>query len=137
MHVTPRRLIAQAVVTAIGIIGAVIATHADAQTTPLPAFHVRFLGLAQRRDLSDSARLHHLFALDWSYNNVEFPELATYTGYSGQDDRWTDMSVAALQRRQRELSDRLLVLHTVRRDRLNPADQLSFDIFQRGVNESI
>lgn len=102
-----------------------------------PDFHTRFVALANTRPLSDSARLHRLFALDWEYTNVEFPEAATYTGYPGQDDRWTDLSLPALKRRRAELRDRVLVLRAINRARLRPADQLSFDIFKRGVDEAI
>jgi hypothetical protein len=62
------------------------AQERDARST----FHERFLELATRPAMSDSARLHALFALDWEYTNVESPDTATFTGEPGQDDRWTD-----------------------------------------------
>jgi len=100
-------------------------------------FHQRFLQLAARPSLGDSARLAALFALDWEYTNVESPETATFVGYPGQDERWTDNSPAAIARRQRELPDRLLVLRAIDRRRLDASDQLSFDIFKRSTEESI
>ena len=102
-----------------------------------PEFHQRFLQLASRPSLGDSARLAALFALDWEYTNVESPETATFVGYPGQEERWTDNSPAAIARRQRELPDRLLVLRAIDRRRLNASDQLSFDIFKRSTEESI
>ncbi|MDB4882424.1 MAG: hypothetical protein JWL95_1190 [Gemmatimonadetes bacterium] len=102
-----------------------------------PSFHSRFLELAALRGVSDSARLHRLFALDWEYTNVESPETASFVGFPGQDDRWTDYSLAAIERRRRELPDRRLVLRAIDRRRLGPSDQLSYDIFVRGVDESI
>lgn len=101
------------------------------------SFHQRFVALSTARGLSDSARLHRLFDLAWEYDNIESPEFATYSGYPGQNGRWTDRSVAALTRRQRELPDRLLVLRAVNRARLGPADQLSYDIFKRDVDVAI
>ena len=53
--------------------------------------------------MSDSARLQALFALDWEYTMVDAPELATVVGAPGQDDRWTDYSLAAIRRRRDEL----------------------------------
>ena len=105
--------------------------------TKAPDFHQRFLGLASRPSPSDSARLAALFDLDWEYTNVESPETATFVGYPGQDDRWSDNSPAAIARRRRELADRLLVLAAIDRRRLNPSDRLSFDIFKRSIEESI
>ena len=120
-----------------GALNALATTTATAQPRPPGDFHRRFVALATQRGLADSARLHRLFALDWEYTNVEYPEFATYSGYKGQNDRWTDLSVASIARRQRELADRRLVLRAINRARLRPADQLSYDIFRRGVEESI
>jgi uncharacterized protein (DUF885 family) len=108
-----------------------------AQAPSSGGFHQRFVALAAMRGLSDSTRLHRLFALAWEYDNTESPELATYTGYPGQNGRWTDLSVAALTRRRRELHDRSLVLRAVNRARLDPADQLSYDIFTRDVEIAV
>jgi hypothetical protein len=60
----------------------------------------RFRALAQRQGLSDAARLHRLFALDWEFTMRENPEWATDVGYPGQNDRWSDRSVAAINRRR-------------------------------------
>lgn len=117
---------------------AVVAGEAEGQArTPPTDFHQRFLRLASRPSLGDSARLAALFELDWEYTNVESPETATFVGYPGQDERWTDNSATALARRRRELPDRLLVLAAIDRRRLNASDRLSFDVFKRSVEENI
>ena len=105
--------------------------------TKIPDFHQRFVQLTSRPSVGDSARLAALFALDWEYTNVESPETATFVGYPGQDERWSDNSPAAIARRRRELADRLLVLAAIDRQRLNTSDRLSFDIFKRSIDESI
>lgn len=97
----------------------------------------RFAALATAPALSDSARLHRLFDLDWEYTNIVYPENATYSGYPGQNDRWTDLSVTAIQRRRADFASELKVLAAIDRTRLTPADQLSYDIFKRGVVEFI
>ena len=38
---------------------------------------------------------------------TEFPEFATYVGYPGQNARWTDNSLQAIERRKRELQHHL------------------------------
>jgi len=100
-------------------------------------FSRRFAALATATGLSDSARLHQLFDLDWEYNNTVYPEFATYTGYPGQNDRWTDLSVAAINRRRGNVKSELTVVHAIDRLQLNAADQLSYDIFKRRVDEAI
>jgi uncharacterized protein (DUF885 family) len=100
-------------------------------------FSPRFASLATAPGLSDSARLHRLFDLDWEYNNVVYPEFATSTGYSGQNDRWTDLSVAAINRRQADVKSELKVVRAINRAHLNAPDQLSYDIFKRGIDEAI
>jgi len=100
-------------------------------------FSQRFAALATATALSDSAKLHRLFDLDWEYNNVVYPEAATYVGYPGQNDRWTDLSVAAINRRRADVNSELKVVGAVNRARLNAPDQLSYDIFKRGIEESI
>ncbi len=131
---TARRLV-------VAIVGAALlvrAADARAQSEAhRPDFHARFVELASRKAMSDSARLHALFALDWDYTNIDAPEMATVVGYPGQDDRWTDYSLTAIRRRREELADRLLVLRTIDRARLGDADQLSFDVFARNARENV
>ena len=131
---TTRRL----AITLVGIALLLRGADAGAQSeSARPDFHARFVELASRSAMSDSARLHALFALDWEYTNVDSPEIATVVGYPGQDDRWTDYSLAAIRRRRDELSDRLLVLRAIDRARLGAADQLSFDVFARNARENV
>ena len=108
-----------------------------AQRDARQGFSPRFASLATTPGLSDSARLHRLFDLDWEYNNVVYPEFATSTGYPGQNDRWTDLSVAAINRRQADVKSELKVVRAINRVRLNTPDQLSYDIFKRGIDEAI
>src|SRR6266487_559337 len=58
--------------------------------------------LAARKG-KDAERLHALFKLDWEHTMRENPEFATEVGYPGQNDRWTDSSLDAIERRKREL----------------------------------
>jgi uncharacterized protein (DUF885 family) len=100
-------------------------------------YRQRFIALAGAQGLIDSARLHRLFDLDWEYSNVVSPEFATYTGYPGQNDRWTDLSISAINARAETGRSELTVLGAIDRARLNAADQLSYDIFKRGADEFV
>jgi uncharacterized protein (DUF885 family) len=102
------------------------------------SFRQRYAELtANRRRLSDSARMHELFRVNWEYRMSEFPEFATYVGSPGPHDRWTDNSLAAIERRRRELEEPLAVVKTIRRDRLAPPDRLNYDLFRRGLEQQI
>jgi uncharacterized protein (DUF885 family) len=108
-----------------------------AQRAAQQDYSQRFTSLATAGGLTDSARLHRLFDLDWEYTNVVYPEAATYVGYPGQNDRWTDLSVAAINRRRAAVNSELKVVGAIDRARLNAPDQLNYDIFKRGIEESI
>src|SRR5256886_917779 len=102
------------------------------------SFHDRYAQLVTNpRRLSDSTRLGELFRVNWEYVMTEFPEFATYVGYPGQNARWTDNSLQAIERRKRELEEPLSVVKSIRRDRLSPPDRLNYDLFRRGLEEQI
>src|SRR5215210_1764385 len=109
----------------------------EAQRPAPPNYSQRLAALAADKSLSDSARLQRLFALDWEFTNVEYPSTATYTGYPVQNDRWVDLSVAAIKRRLADLTSERQVVRAIDRTRLNASDQLSYDIFKRGLEETI
>jgi uncharacterized protein (DUF885 family) len=87
--------------------------------------------------LAERERLRALFDATWRYQMEEFPEMATFTGHPGQDHRWTDLSLLAVERRRREIEIPARVLSTIDRSRLAPEDQLDHDVFQREVQEAV
>jgi uncharacterized protein (DUF885 family) len=93
--------------------------------------------IASRGTEPETERLHRLFDLQWRYTMEESPEFATYVGWPGQNHRWTDMSLEAIERRNREMEVPARVLETLDRSRLSSADQLHYDLFRRQVEESL
>jgi len=85
----------------------------------------------------DAQRLHQLFKLDWDNSMRETPEFATEVGYPGQNNRWSDLSVDAIERRKRELHAPLKVIHSIARAKLTAADQLNYDLFKRNIEQAI
>src|SRR5256714_830815 len=75
-------------------------TSAIAQTAAIAEYQKRFTALATASGLTDSACFHQLLDLDWNFATLAYPEYATYTGYRGQNDRWTDLSVASINARR-------------------------------------
>jgi uncharacterized protein (DUF885 family) len=92
-------------------------------------YPARYQALRENKsDFAEADRLHRLFDLRWEQVMVENPEFATEVGYPGQNNRWTDQSFDAIQKRKEEPAEVLRVLETIKRAALNPADQLSFDL---------
>ncbi len=85
----------------------------------------------------DVQRLHQLFRLDWENTMRENPEFATEVGYPGQNSRWSDISVDAIERRKRELHAPLKVIRSIERAKLIAADKLNYDLFKRNIEQAI
>lgn len=100
-------------------------------------FQKRFADLAADQSLSAEKKLHRLFDLDWELGLHNYPEFATYLGVPGSDDRWTDSSWEAIQKRKAELQWPLAVIKSIDRAKLTPPDQLNYDLFLRGINEGL
>src|ERR1051326_2487096 len=86
---------------------------------------------------NDSERLHDLFKLDWEHTMIESPEFATEVGYPGQNNRWTDHSLEAIEQRKRELDAPMKVLQSIERSKLSAADQLNYDLFKKNREDAI
>lgn len=93
--------------------------------------------IANKARLSDSARLQELFKVRWEYEMTEFPEFATDVGYPGQNRRWTDNSLAATERRKKELEWPLKAVRGIDRAKLGAANQLNYDLFRRDIEHEI
>ena len=76
-----------------------------------------------------AAALHRLFDAEWERGLRESPENAAYQGDHRFDDRWADMSLAAIARRHAAEREALAALRRIDRAALSPADQLNYDTF--------
>jgi uncharacterized protein (DUF885 family) len=133
-------------IAALALAAAEPATSAVAQLTAQTparnndetAFARRYADVVESRGReSDSTRLSRLFATDWDWTNTEFPEAATYVGYPGQNARWTDNSLGAIERRNRHLQQPLAAIRSIDRARLSAAAQLDYDLFRKNVEDAI
>lgn len=86
---------------------------------------------------SEHDRLWKLFDEYWANKMHEYPEWATSVGFPGQNGRWTDMSLAAIERRKKELNAPIEALKSFDRAKLSKEDQLNFDLFNYGLNMSL
>jgi uncharacterized protein (DUF885 family) len=86
---------------------------------------------------SASRRLADFLAADWKYWVGEYPENATIFGYPGENDRWTDYSPAAIERRNAHLRQSLAQLEAIPRGQLSAADQLNYDLYREELQITI
>src|SRR5258708_4634733 len=97
-------------------------------------FEAECAKLAGRKG-NESERLHALFTLEWEKRMQDSPEFATEVGYPGQNDRWTDASLAAIEQRKGELAAPLQVIQSIDRSKLSGPDQLSYDLFRKNFED--
>jgi uncharacterized protein (DUF885 family) len=114
-------LIGAAVVTAPA---APAATAATAATRPVQA-------------ANPAARLRALFDREWQWRLREYPEFATAVGDHDFDDRLTDVSLAAQERRSQETLGFLAELQGVDRASLGDDDQVDYDLFETQLRERV
>ncbi len=84
-----------------------------------------------------AVRLKNYLDAQWKYQMTEFPEYATYAGYPGQNDRWTDFSVAAIERRKTETVCQLQILKQIPATGLVGEDRLTYDLAVRDLKMHI
>jgi uncharacterized protein (DUF885 family) len=75
--------------------------------------------------------LHALFDSAWERDLAESPLAATSFGDPRYNDRWPDLSPAALERSHQLDAQVLADLAKIPRDSLPPAEQLNYDLFER------
>jgi uncharacterized protein (DUF885 family) len=92
---------------------------------------------AQRRAVSPAAALHRLFEEEWEWTMREAPTFASSLGDRRYNDRWTDLSLPAIERRQKHREETLVRLLKVQRSRLAPADRLNYDLFRKDLEDDI
>ena len=80
---------------------------------------------------SDGAALHDLFAKEWDYEMEQNPTFASDLGDRRWNDRWPDLSLDAIRKRNEHNTDALARLHQINRSRLSAQDQLNYDLFEK------
>lgn len=91
---------------------------------------------ANKEAKDDTQRLHRLFDGQWEYVKLDAPEFSTRKGYPGQNDRWTDFSLEAIQHRKNLLKPVSKAINSIDRSRLSKDDQLNHDIWIRNIAQS-
>ncbi len=86
---------------------------------------------------SESERLQKLFDLSWDYVMHSSPEFATFIGYPGLNDRWSDSSFESIEfgrATSRKIREALL---SVDRSQLKPSEHVNYDLARRRLERGI
>jgi uncharacterized protein (DUF885 family) len=85
----------------------------------------------------ESERFHRFLDLAWESKLRQSPEFATYIGFSGHNDRWSDFSEAGIERGHTLLREQLKGLLAIDRGRLTAVEQVYYDLFRRRLEGKI
>ncbi|MES3024111.1 MAG: DUF885 domain-containing protein [Pseudomonadota bacterium] len=81
--------------------------------------------------------LHKLFAEEWERGLRDSPEEASYQGDRRYNDRWTDMSLAAVGARDAANKAALARLQKIDRKALSEIDKLNYDTFEWQLKQAV
>jgi uncharacterized protein (DUF885 family) len=84
-----------------------------------------------------ATKLRDFLADEWKYWMTEYPESATANGFPGQNDRWTDESPAANERRKQHLEESLKTLRAIPREDLPAGEQIDRDLYEKSLENAI
>ncbi|MEQ1878561.1 MAG: DUF885 domain-containing protein, partial [Bdellovibrionia bacterium] len=82
-------------------------------------------------------QLKKFLDLEWKYSMVTYPEFATYVGYPGQNDRWTDRSLSAIAEQHKMTECLHGVLKKINPKGLGETDRLNYDLSLRNHELSV
>ena len=93
--------------------------------------------IAAKGRSNSAERLWRLFGANWEYRMIASPESATWRGYPGQNDRWSDLSMEALAAGKEDARLTLSTILSVDRAELSETDQLNYDLFCRNAEMAV
>ena len=87
--------------------------------------------LPRTRRSGEEQRLRAFLEKDWARWMVLSPEVATSVGFPGQNDRWTDDSVAGIRARDGQLQESAREFGRIDPKRLGPRERLNHRLYDR------
>ena len=81
--------------------------------------------------------LHALFDAEWDYAMEQNPTWASSLGDRRWNDKWEDLSLDAIRKREDHAREALSKLGKIDRAKLSPADQLNYDLFKKDYETDI
>src|SRR3954465_3514069 len=88
-------------------------------------------------DAAVTTRFHGLLASEGEYGLRESPTFASHLGDKRYNDRWPDVSLAAIERRHQHRQETLVKLGQIDKQKLSAPDQLNYQLFYKDIAEEI
>ncbi|MGB1557060.1 MAG: DUF885 domain-containing protein, partial [Oceanococcaceae bacterium] len=89
------------------------------------------------RSLSPAERLSRLIEAHWAWSQQVQPEDATFTGFPGQNGRWSDLSFEALATRQSLEREFLSALQAINEEELLPEQRLNLALLRYAAEQTV
>jgi len=86
---------------------------------------------------TESKKLHAFFDSEWQWALENNPTFASYLGDKRYNTRWNDVSISAIETRNRRRIDAIAKLKQIDRAKLSVLDQVNYDLFQRDSQSAI
>ncbi|MDH3336646.1 MAG: DUF885 domain-containing protein [Gammaproteobacteria bacterium] len=96
-----------------------------------------FLSLAQISISAPVDDFNNLLDEVWEWRLAEFPMFASQLGDRRYNDRWSDESLEAVARRQRQTREFLQRVYAIDRSELDDENQLNYELFRRLLQDSV
>jgi uncharacterized protein (DUF885 family) len=96
-----------------------------------------FEELAADSSGDESEKLRRLFDIYWESILQMSPEISTYIGVPGRNDRWSDLSQSGIDRRHDLARKALKAAQSIDRARLTAAEQTNLDLFRERLERQI
>lgn len=97
------------------------------------------VAFAQNTSLKNVAtkQLYVLFEETWQAGLKDNPTFASFLGDKRYNDRWNDLSKAAIEKRMQFRAATLTKLKRINRAQLSVSDRLNYDLFKKDLEEAI
>jgi prolyl oligopeptidase len=92
---------------------------------------------AAAEEAAVTKQFRDLVAREWENTLRESPTFASHLGDKRYNDRWPDVSLAALERRHEHKKEVLTELDRIDLEELSPAERLNYRLFRKDLAESI
>lgn len=86
---------------------------------------------------SKKQHLNSFYKIYWNYIMLTYPENATYQGFPGQNDRWSDHSLAAVAKSKQDTKDIYKALQSISEKGLDGDDLMNYRLFLYSLEENI
>lgn len=93
--------------------------------------------IMQNSFASESDDFHVLLEESWQWTLDENPVFASMLGDRRANDKWEDLSLAAIERRYKDQREILARLGAIDSSKLSDADRLNYELFQRGLQDEL